>query len=92
MGETPPSGCPISTSAGLRIGFVEVRQEYSLTIDQAEVDALDAIFQGCTSFDMIVTERESEQTFHPCDTNRNGKIDLVEAIEVIRLYFQGLGS
>ena len=71
---------------------VEVRQEYSLTIDQAEVDALDAIFQGCTSFDMIVTERDSEQPFHPCDTNRNGKIDLVEAIEVVRLYFQGLGS
>ena len=31
-------------------------------------------------------------TYHPCDTNRNGKIDLAEAIEVVRLYFAGLAG
>ena len=34
---------------------VKVRQEYDLTIDQTEADALDAVFDGCTSFEMIVT-------------------------------------
>ena len=34
---------------------VKVRQEYNLTIDQAEANALDAVIDGCTSFEMIVT-------------------------------------
>ena len=34
---------------------VKVRQEYDLTIDQTEADALDAVFDECTSFEMIVT-------------------------------------
>ena len=34
---------------------VKVRQEYDLTIDQTEADALDSVINGCTSFAMIVT-------------------------------------
>ena len=33
---------------------VRVRQEYGLTIDQNEVDALEAILSGCSSFEMVV--------------------------------------
>ena len=33
---------------------IRVRQGYGLTIDQSEVDALDAILSGCSSFEMVV--------------------------------------
>ena len=33
---------------------VRVRQEYGLTIDQREVDALETVISGCSSFEMVV--------------------------------------
>ena len=33
---------------------ISVRQEYGLTVDQTEVDALDAILSRCSSFEMVV--------------------------------------
>ena len=33
---------------------VRVRQEYGLTIDQREVDALEAVLSSCSSFEMVV--------------------------------------
>ena len=68
---------------------VKVRQKYSLAIDQAEVDALEAVLQGCTSFEMVVLDPGTSDEFHPCDTNRNGRIDREEVIEVIALYLFG---
>lgn len=33
---------------------IRVRQEYGLTVDQTEVNSLDAILSGCSSFEMVV--------------------------------------
>ena len=72
---------------------VKVRQKYGLTVDQAEIDALDAITQGCTSFEMVVPDpaddTDTGDEFHPCDTNRNGRIDRDEVLDVIALYLFG---
>ena len=35
--------------------IIAVKTAYSLTIDDAEADALDAVLQNCSSFDLIVT-------------------------------------
>ncbi len=40
----------------------------------------------------LSTTLETNPTYHPCDTNRNGKIDKDEVIDVIRLYFEGFDS
>ena len=73
---------------------VKVRQEYGLTIDRTEANALDDVFSNCTSFEMVVTPdpNQTEPAFHPCDKNRNGKIDVPEVLEVIALYFAGTAS
>ena len=73
---------------------VEVRQQYSLTIDERERDALESILLGCTSTDMIVREAPSASTQTPVpaqdgeeirnalemyDDNGNGRITCAEA-------------
>ena len=40
---------------------VQVRAKYSLTVDQAEVDALEAVLSECSSFEMVVVDPETEQ-------------------------------
>ena len=40
---------------------VQVRAKYSLTVDQAEADALEAVLSECSSFEMVVVDPESEQ-------------------------------
>ncbi len=69
---------------------VKVRQKYELTIDRAEATALDAVLNGCTSVAMVVTKDPDDSQIHPADTNRDGKIDAPEVLEVIALYFMGL--
>ena len=61
---------------------VKVRQQYQLTIDQPEADALDSVFAGCTSFEMVV--------FNSYDADRDGRISLPEAIKAVQDYFAGL--
>ena len=40
---------------------VQVRAKYSLTVDQAEADALEAVLSECSSFEMVVVDPETEQ-------------------------------
>ena len=44
---------------------VQVRAKYSLTVDQAEADALEAVLSECSSFEMVVVDPETE---HPTPT------------------------
>ena len=48
--------------------IVKVREEYGLTIDQAEVDALEDILADCTSVDLIFAPRPSTPTPTPTPT------------------------
>ena len=67
--------------------IVEIRAKYSLTIDQAEVNALDAIISKCESFEMIfypanvsneeISGRIDALTLY--DINKNGRISCSEA-------------
>ena len=47
-----------------------VRQEYGLTIDQVEADALDAVLSGCSSFEMVVVSatEQASPTLTPTPT------------------------
>ena len=73
---------------------VRVRQEYGLTIDQREVDALEAVLSGCSSFEMVVVPApvQDSPTATPTpssssnvdalamwDDNGNGRITCAEA-------------
>ncbi len=73
---------------------VEVRQEYSLSIDRRERDALEDILSGCTSTEMVVREGRPAPTATPVpvtgggqtgdalrqyDDNGNGRITCAEA-------------
>ena len=70
---------------------VEVRQEYGLTIDRLEADAIDGVLAGCRSTEMVVlTPGKSVATATPTpvpdmealalyDDNGNGKITCAEA-------------
>ncbi|MCY4577459.1 MAG: excalibur calcium-binding domain-containing protein [Chloroflexi bacterium] len=40
---------------------VQVRAKYSLTVDQAEADTLEAVLSECSSFEMVVVDPETEQ-------------------------------
>ena len=40
---------------------VQVRAKYSLTVDRAEADALEAVMSECSSFEMVVVEPATEQ-------------------------------
>ena len=40
---------------------VQVRAKYSLTVDQAEADALEAVLSECSSFEMVVVDPEAQQ-------------------------------
>ena len=57
---------------------VRIRQEYSLTIDQREVDALEAILSGCSSFEMVVVPDpvQASSTAIPSPTsNSSAKVE-----------------
>ena len=73
---------------------IDVRLEYSLTIDQAEADAIDRVLATCESTEMVVlppqTSTTSEATPTPTpaadvdalamyDDNNNGRISCAEA-------------
>ena len=91
--------------AGHVLDFIELGGAVSLTLDVADatVDTSGRLVWSVASQPweegdkLMVRVRlqspaapETDSTFHPCDTNRNGKIDLAEAIDVLRLYFAGL--
>ena len=64
--------------------IVEVRRAYELTIDRREAAAIEAVLQGCDSFDLVVGERAGAvATPAPAlalyDDNRNGRITCAEA-------------
>ncbi len=73
---------------------VEVRQEYSLSIDRRERDVLEGILSGCASTEMVVREGRPAPTVPPVpvtgggqtgdalrqyDDNGNGRITCAEA-------------
>ena len=70
---------------------VWVRQEYQLTIDETEADALETVLSGCSSVDMVISEATtspSTATPYPTpvadalavyDDNGNGRISCAEA-------------
>ena len=71
---------------------VRVRQEYGLTIDRTEADALAAMLSGCSSFEMVVVSGSVQVTPTPSpvplsgadalamwDDNGNGRISCAEA-------------
>ena len=73
---------------------VEVRQEYSLTVDRRERDSLERVLSSCVSTDMIVHATDPQPTATPVssseseasvnalrlyDDNRNGRITCAEA-------------
>ena len=75
---------------------VRVRLEYNLTIDQTEADALEAVFSGCSSFEMVVvpapireptsaiptpSSSPSVDALAMWDDNRDGRITCSEARE-----------
>ena len=41
---------------------VQVRAKYSLSVDQAEADALEAVLSECSSFEMVVVDPDAEQS------------------------------
>ena len=64
--------------------IIEVRRAYQLTIDRREAAAIEAVLQGCDSFDLVVGERAGAvATPAPAlalyDDNRNGRITCAEA-------------
>ena len=71
---------------------IRVRLEYSLTIDQKETDALDAVLSECSSFQMVVVPSSDKASPTPTpesastvdalalwDDNGNGRISCAEA-------------
>ena len=71
---------------------VQVRQEYGLTIDRTEADAIDRVLSGCESTEMVVLAPEAPATATPTptpapeadaltlyDDNGNGRITCAEA-------------
>ena len=71
---------------------VRVRQEYDLTIDRTEADALAAVLSDCSSFEMVVVSTSVQVTPTPSpvpssgvdalamwDDNGNGRISCAEA-------------
>ena len=71
---------------------VRVRQEYGLTIDRTEADALAAVLSSCSSFEMVVVSASAQVTPTPSpvpssgvdalamwDDNGNGRISCAEA-------------
>ena len=71
---------------------VKVRQEYNLTIDRAEANALDTVLEGCTSFEMIVTPDPNAQPKLLGDKNGDGTVSASEVLEVVANYFAGLAG
>ena len=71
---------------------VEVRRKYGLTIDRREADALDAVFAGCSSMDLVfyrgspaprapraTSQTSSGDALARWDDNGNGRITCAEA-------------
>ena len=67
---------------------VQVRQEYELTINRAEANALDAVLSGCSSLEMVVADASAQPSLTPAlrgdaldmwDDNDNGRITCAEA-------------
>ena len=71
---------------------IRLRQEYGLTIDRAEADALDAVLSRCSSFEMVVVPASEQVLPTPTpgsasdvdalamwDDNGNGRISCAEA-------------
>ena len=71
---------------------IRVRQEYGLTIDRAEADALDTVLSGCSSVDIVIVSVSEQVLPTPTpdsasgvdalamwDDNGNGRISCAEA-------------
>ena len=59
---------------------VRVRQEYDLTIDQREVDALEVVLSGCSSFEMVVVSAPATHTPAATHTPTPGTSSNVDAL------------
>ena len=74
--------------------IVQVRVKYGLTVDQAEVDAIKGVLDGCDSVEMVIVEPDAEPTLTPTaqptampaidalamyDDNGDGRITCAEA-------------
>ena len=70
--------------------IIAVRQQYGLTIDRREADALDQVLSGCASTDLVVFARgavpapaapaaATSEAITEWDDNRNGRISCAEA-------------
>ena len=51
---------------------VRVRQEYGLTIDRTEADALSTVLSGCSSFEMVVVAASAQATPTPSPVPSSG--------------------
>ena len=52
--------------------IVQVKQEYGLTVDPREVEALDAVLSGCTSFELVVVSAPPQAQPTPAPVRRTG--------------------
>ena len=59
---------------------IRVRQEYDLTIDQIEADALDAVLSGCSSFEMVVVSATEQVSPTLTPTPTAGSASGVDAL------------
>ena len=59
---------------------VRVRQEYGLTIDRREVDALEAVLSGCSSFEMVVVPAPVQESPTAAHTPTPGSSSNVDAL------------
>ena len=59
---------------------IRVRQEYGLSIDQVEADALDAVLSGCSSFEMVVVSATEQITLTLTPTPTAGSASGVDAL------------
>ena len=59
---------------------IRVRQEYDLTIDQVEADALDAVLSGCSSFEMVVVSATEQVSPTLTPTPTAGSTSGVDAL------------
>ena len=61
---------------------VQVRQKYDLTIDQREVDAIEAVLSDCMSFEMVVLPATVQESFPASATPTPPADSVVDALSM----------
>ena len=85
----PGEWLPAQNRCWFAARVVTVRQEYGLTVDRREADALEAVLSRCTSTELIVfargdvpaapTAAGTSEAIAEWDDNRNGRVSCAEA-------------